>query len=376
MTSAAHGPGLEATHGARRLPGARQVTRVGFVLCSSVGNPLPSTRIACLNIFPALAAAGFEPVVLFGPSEPTEEPDLEGVADAAARDGCAIVVIQKVHGSSTLALVNELSSRGIRTVYSVCDFVDAAMAEATDATATVTNFLRSLYPARLQSKVYVVHDGIERADVSKSDWGSGKGSRRAPLNAVLVTSSGPRSLPVLGRPPEWLTARIVGAYGTGTQGWHERHRALFAMPRRERLRYLGFLLDRRIVCIAWGPDLVYREMLAADIGIIPIERKRDTRKSSLPSVWSRKSENRLTLKMSVGLPVVATPIPAYEEVIEQGVNGFLAKSRRDWRACLEALRDPSRRAAVGRAARESVRERFSIQSQAEKFIDLLNGLIQ
>lgn len=50
--------------------------RIGFVLLSNSACPLPSTRIAVLNLFPLLRAAGYDPEIVFEPADATETPDL------------------------------------------------------------------------------------------------------------------------------------------------------------------------------------------------------------------------------------------------------------------------------------------------------------
>jgi glycosyltransferase involved in cell wall biosynthesis len=117
-------------------------------------------------------------------------------------------------------------------------------------------------------------------------------------------------------------------------------------------------------------------MRQADIGIIPIDASPAHEPGSNAPKWKVKSENRLTMKMCAGLPVVATPIPAYEPVIEQGHNGFLARSRRDWIQCLEALRDPDARREIGQRARESVLVRYSMDEQARRLIAVLEARLR
>src|SRR5437762_6767923 len=94
--------------------------KIGFVLLSNSERPLPSTRIAALNMFSFLRAAGFAPHILFEPAQPTEAPDVATLAEPALREGFRIVVFQKVHGSSVEELARRLSTVGIRTVYAVC----------------------------------------------------------------------------------------------------------------------------------------------------------------------------------------------------------------------------------------------------------------
>jgi glycosyltransferase involved in cell wall biosynthesis len=75
--------------------------------------------------------------------------------------------------------------------------------------------------------------------------------------------------------------------------------------------------------------------------------------------------------MAAGLPVVASPIPSYEEVVVHGVNGFLASSAADWRRHLHALREPHLRQEIGARARAAVLPKFSKDLQAERFIAIV-----
>ena len=348
--------------------------RVGFVLCSSVEHAIPSTRIAVLNMLPFLRTAGIEPCILFEPPRPNEWPDLAGVAERALEAGCEAVVLQKVRGTSAVALARQLAAAGVPTIYVVCDLVDVPMVEATDVTVTVTEYLKSLYPKRLHSRIHIVHDGIERPDIYKNEWGSLEADTATPLKAVLVTSAALDRLPVLGSPPAWLSVRIVGRYDRGMNRWRAVRWKWAVQPPGEHFEYLRFLMDRHIKCVPWDPENVYREMTQADIGIIPIETPADEPSVDASHSWKNKSENRLTLKMSIGLPVIATPIPSYEAVIEHGVNGFFAHSSRDWETCLSALRDPARRKEMGKAARASVIKKYSTQEQAARFVHVLRAV--
>ena len=139
-----------------------------------------------------------------------------------------------------------------------------------------------------------------------------------------------------------------------------------------KLRHLGFLANPHIKRLTWDADHVYTVLQQSDIGIIPIET--EVERGALEG-WQVKSENRLTLKMAVGLPVVATPIPAYEPVVQQGVYAFLARSRSDSIACLSALRDPALRRSMGIQARQTALTQYSMSRQAEKLVAVLRALI-
>jgi hypothetical protein len=339
--------------------------KVGFALLSSSHDAAPSTRIACVNIFPTLSALGLEPVVVFEPTETKIEPDMSGVAERAAASGCDVVVFQKIHGESVLRCVTRLRELGIATVYCGCDFVADALAASVDRTAVVTEFLRSLYAPELQSRIDVVHDGIERPEVHKGPVSQ----TSRPLQAAFVTSSELYALPVVGVPPAPWRVNVLGRFERNRAQRRRSLRWTLMSTRSARAAFttLHAVLHSRISHTPWTEDGVYDGLMAADIGIIPIDTSDTTAHigASLPA-WKIKSENRLTLKMAVGLPVIATPIPSYESVIEHGVNGFFATSRADWTHCFRQLRDPRLRAEMGARARASVLDRFSRTAQAQK----------
>jgi hypothetical protein len=345
---------------------------IGFVLLSNSRTPIPSTRIAALNMFPFLRAANFEPKIVFEPQHATETPDLAAIADKVVADRLGIVVFQKVHGPSVEALARRLSATGTKTVYSVCDLVDIGMAAATDITITVTDYLKNLYPRELHSKIRVVHDGIERPEICKTAWRDDPGSHARPLRAVLVTSDSLSYLPLIGDPPKWLEVVIVGRYpAPAARRLQQIKWELAARDIRSKFAHVRFLANPRIRRVPWDPSGVYGALMEADIGIIPIEGTGSSQISGRVPAWQLKSENRLTLKMAVGLPVIASPIPAYEAIVEHGRNGFFARSPIEWTRHLEALRDAAMRRELGKAARESVFPRFSVAEQARRLIDVL-----
>jgi hypothetical protein len=352
--------------------------KIGFVLLSNAADPLPSTRITVLNMLPYLRDAGFDPHIVFEPQSPTEVPDVSGLAQRLVGNGFRAVFFQKVHGASVEALARELRGAGIKTVYGVCDLVNPAMVEATDATIAVTEYLRSLYPVELQQKIRVIHDGIENPLAQKQSWTDHAGSPRQRLHAVLVTSATLTDLPVLGTPPDWLDVCIVGRYPPASarlERLREARWKLLEQPAGSRMAYAAFLLNRRIRRVQWDPMGVYEELQRADIGIIPVDTSSPSDAGSEVPSWKVKSENRLTMKMAIGLPVIATPIPAYEPVLQHGSNGFFAHSRADWQRCLQALRDPALRREIGDRARRSVLPRYSMERQGAEFAGVLHELL-
>ena len=95
-----------------------------------------------------------------------------------------------------------------------------------------------------------------------------------------------------------------------------------------------------------------------DVGVMPLP---DT-------PWARgKSGFKLIQYMAGGLPVVASPVGANRDIVEHGVNGFLAGTAEEWVSALETLRaDPGLRDRMGRAGRERVRQRYSLAVTAPR----------
>lgn len=57
------------------------------------------------------------------------------------------------------------------------------------------------------------------------------------------------------------------------------------------------------------------------------------------SIQSCKSSNKIIAYQSLGLPVIASPLDAYLEVIVSGTNGFIADTDEDWMHCINLFKD-------------------------------------
>ena len=116
----------------------------------------------------------------------------------------------------------------------------------------------------------------------------------------------------------------------------------------------------------------YRDEIADlhsfDIGVMPLT----------DDPWSKgKCAFKLIQYMAVGLPSVASPVGMNREVIKDGVNGLLADSPREWVEKLSLLiKDGRLRERLGRMARQTVKERYSLEENAPKLVEVLKKTIQ
>ncbi|MCC6487277.1 MAG: glycosyltransferase [Candidatus Hydrogenedentes bacterium] len=84
----------------------------------------------------------------------------------------------------------------------------------------------------------------------------------------------------------------------------------------------------------------------------------------MPLTDSERAKGKCAYKaleyMAVGTPCVISPVGMNREIIEDGVNGFLAATPQEWEEKLERLiLDAALRERLGQAARETVAERYA-----------------
>lgn len=106
----------------------------------------------------------------------------------------------------------------------------------------------------------------------------------------------------------------------------------------------------------WAEETEAADIMDFDVGIMPLP----------DGPWERgKCGYKLIQYMACGKPVVASPVGINKTIVEHGVNGFLAETRRDWVDALSRLRhDPLLRRRMGEAGRKKVEDCYSLQQNA------------
>jgi glycosyltransferase involved in cell wall biosynthesis len=80
--------------------------------------------------------------------------------------------------------------------------------------------------------------------------------------------------------------------------------------------------------------------------------------------------------MACGVPVVAAAVGVNTQIIQDGVNGFLASNEAEWDAKLSRLlADPDLRARVGAAGRKTIEERYSLGVHAPRLVSMVRELV-
>ena len=107
--------------------------------------------------------------------------------------------------------------------------------------------------------------------------------------------------------------------------------------------------------IPWAYDIEVPHLQSAMIGLVPVK---DT-------IWSPYKFFFKTVQyMGLGMPVVASAVGSNTEIIQDGENGFLAKSDAEWTEKITILLDnPALRASMGKKARQTAVAHFDIKKQ-------------
>jgi len=105
-----------------------------------------------------------------------------------------------------------------------------------------------------------------------------------------------------------------------------------------------------------------------DVGLMPLT---DT-------PWNRGKCGFKSIEyMALTIPPVGSPVGMLSSLIDHGRNGLLATDQDAWRRCLDDLIDSvEKRTRMGIQARETVRERYSVESAVPTLVSFLQRVIQ
>jgi glycosyltransferase involved in cell wall biosynthesis len=114
--------------------------------------------------------------------------------------------------------------------------------------------------------------------------------------------------------------------------------------------------------IKWQPATEVEDLQSFDIGLMPLP----------DNDWTRGKCGAKGLQyMGLGIPTIMSPVGVNTEIIEDGVNGFLANKDEEWIGKLEKLIESRElREQLGAAGRKTVVERYSVQANKRKYLEL------
>ena len=126
--------------------------------------------------------------------------------------------------------------------------------------------------------------------------------------------------------------------------------------------------DLEIQGMAWSAESEVTTIAAFDIGIMPLPDDN----------WSKgKCAMKGLQYMGLNVPAVLAAVGMNKDVIEDGVNGFLAGSEEEWIAKLTLLiESKDLRSRIGCAGRKTIEEKFSAQALRNRYLDIFQQALK
>ena len=159
-----------------------------------------------------------------------------------------------------------------------------------------------------------------------------------------------------------ITVRYLQLLETPLRILHSRHNFSLKVIGAPDLRMEGI----SIIHVPWSESTEANELRTCVAGVMPLP--------DLP--WERgKSALKLIQYLAAGIVGVASPVGTNCDVVQDGENGFLATSDKEWVEKLSlVLENPLLRHKLGIAGRRTVESKYSVQANAPKWIDVLRSI--
>lgn len=114
--------------------------------------------------------------------------------------------------------------------------------------------------------------------------------------------------------------------------------------------------------VKWDEESEVEELHKFDIGVMPMP----------DNEWTRgKVGCKMLQYMANAIPAVVSHTPTTAEIIEDGVNGFLASSEQEWIDKISLLIDrPDIRERIRMKARKDMEEKFSVETSISQYLEI------
>jgi glycosyltransferase involved in cell wall biosynthesis len=122
-----------------------------------------------------------------------------------------------------------------------------------------------------------------------------------------------------------------------------------------------------IQSIAWSEEIEAEALASAHIGIAPMP----------DDAWTQGKCGLKTLQyMAAGLPVISSPSGVNKDIVEHGINGFLAQNPENWKTAIKHLaQNPDQRQRMGQAGRKTVLENYSLDATFTEMAKALGAIM-
>lgn len=295
----------------------------------TIGNEnVGSTRLGVLVHHITLIKNGYNSFLLSVNSEynPDVLNDIEKIKNDTINKKITHCIFQKVCYTKTQELVKFCKDNNIKTIFATGDWYDTPMFDLVDAIWVGSSYIKEYLSNKYNKPVFVIEDAVEETTTQIKEFKDkpptiGWYGNYSKLEYVKSFLKDIDTYTISNSQKDSIQADVIMGAST-PEPWETK-------------KLIDILLQK------------------IDIIVVPVE----TENSQM--VNFAKTSNRITLPMSLGIPVICSPIPAYKEIIEDGVNGFLCKTYDEYKEKISYLNDIDNRIKIGRHSIEDIKHKFS-----------------
>jgi len=117
---------------------------------------------------------------------------------------------------------------------------------------------------------------------------------------------------------------------------------------------------------SWSIENEVENLRSIDIGLMPL----------IDDEWSRgKCSFKALQFMSLGIPVVISPVGTNKEIVTHGLNGYIANTNEEWvKYLLNLIDDEKKRKILGLAGREFVIAKYTYEVTTPMLVKVLRNV--
>jgi glycosyltransferase involved in cell wall biosynthesis len=121
---------------------------------------------------------------------------------------------------------------------------------------------------------------------------------------------------------------------------------------------------RSLRFVPWQKATEIPDLLTFHVGLMPLE----------DDLWAKgKCAFKALQYMALGIPALVSPVGMNTEVVQDDYNGYICRTPADWHQRLrQLLLDAAHRQALGKAARATIEQHYSVLANTTNFLALFS----
>lgn len=316
--------------------------RIGWL---AVGNEsVGSSRIGVFNISRTLRSMGYDSDILYhNPRFYLEMLEPEGpVIDRINSGNYTHIVIQKLQCSKTKKIIEFCKKKGIKVLFATGDWYSSDIYSLVDKVVVGSPHTRDkIKTLHNKAQTYYIDDAIETGETNQIKFHIPKETINLGWFGIFTKLS--------------YTKSFIESLNLDTS---------FKFISISDCKEATYNMGQNSTGL-WDPsilDSILRTEI--DIVVLPVDKNQ-----GLDSI-NAKTANKLTTSLSLGLPVVYTPLSSYSSILTKSRSCFPCDNTEQWVQAINKLKDPRVRNNTLLDHTLSIREDYSLINITKKWLEL------